>query len=412
MSSGNLSSKINLVHMVLALAVLLQPSENGARAQISSPTVASQLIEHYGQGIAQYIIINFNFFLGNPSALETYLLRLRQQGRLSKLCMFIPQNTKCLNPRFGVFTQTQLIVNYLKAECCTPVIMTLPPTTSAPRTTPMPIPTTPSPTDSYSCGRVSQSIPRILPGVKAVAGQFPWACMLLGDGEQQCGCVIIDRTHVLTAGHCLNGKVENNFLTDRGLEVIAGKLFTDLTLVERTEQRVRVVGGKRHENYDPNLLINDIAVLLLERPLTFTSFVTPACLPPSVTALPSPCFLAGYGTLAFTGPVAEQLMFDVIQTYTADACLQTFQATTPYDISIYLTPGVICAANGTAGGKDACRGDSGSPLTCTLNTPQETHYLYGIVSSGFGCGQPGQPGFYTYIVRFVDWIYAAVSQLR
>ncbi|PVD21398.1 hypothetical protein C0Q70_19571 [Pomacea canaliculata] len=328
--------------MALALAVLLQPSENGARAQISSPTVASQLAEHYGQGIAQIIIINFNFFIGNPSALETYLLRLRQQGRLSRLCLYIPQNTKCLNPRFGVFTQTQLIVNYLKAECCTPA--------------------------STQCGRVSPILPKIIQGDKALAGQFPWACMLLGDGVQQCGCVIIDRTHVLTAGHCLNGQVEDNLLTDRGFEVIAGKLYTDLERVDRSEQRIRVVSGKRHENYDPSLLINDIAVLLLESPLTYTDYVSPVCLPPSVADLPSPCTLAGYGTISFTGPVAEQLMFEEIQTYTAETCLQTFQATTPYNISIYLTPGVICAANGTAGGKDACRGDSGSPLMCKLNT--------------------------------------------
>lgn len=75
-------------------------------------------------------------------------------------------------------------------------------------------------------------------------------------GLQVCLCLPSTFKYVIAYGP--SRKVENNFLTDRGLEVIAGKLYTDLTRVESTEQRVRVVGGKRHENYDPNLLSESV----------------------------------------------------------------------------------------------------------------------------------------------------------
>ena len=44
-----------------------------------------------------------------------------------------------------------------------------------------------------------------------------------------------------------------------------------------------------------------------------------------------------------------------LDAYTNVQCEQTFQGSTNYNINDYLTEGVMCAANGTAGGKDSCR---------------------------------------------------------
>ena len=75
-----------------------------------------------------------------------------------------------------------------------------------------------------------------------------------------------------------------------------------------------------------------------------------------------------------------------------------------YDKSVCwnIFPGVddthICA--GGERGKDSCNGDSGGPLV----DKTEPMTLYGVVSAGsFQCAT-GQPGIYTRVDHFIDWI--------
>ena len=60
-------------------------------------------------------------------------------------------------------------------------------------------------------------------------------------------------------------------------------------------------------------------------------------------------------------------------------------------ISVILYPEMMCAGYKT-GGKDSCKGDSGGPLM--VRQKDGRWVLVGLVSAGFSCGQPGQPGIY------------------
>lgn len=60
----------------------------------------------------------------------------------------------------------------------------------------------------------------------------------------------------------------------------------------------------------------------------------------------------------------------------------------------------MCAGD-EAGGKDACQGDSGSPLVAEEDG---NFVLTGIVSAGIGCGSKVYPGIYTRVSSYVPWI--------
>lgn len=49
-------------------------------------------------------------------------------------------------------------------------------------------------------------------------------------------------------------------------------------------------------------------------------------------------------------------------------------------------------------------GDSGGPLFCHSASNQKEVYLAGIVSHGKGCARDGEPGVYTRVAIFLDWI--------
>lgn len=66
------------------------------------------------------------------------------------------------------------------------------------------------------------------------------------------------------------------------------------------------------------------------------------------------------------------------------------------------SPSKMCAGF-MEGKKDACVGDSGGPLALDGT-------LVGIVSYGFGCAVPGEPGVYTNVAVVHEWIEKIVGK--
>ena len=74
---------------------------------------------------------------------------------------------------------------------------------------------------------------------------------------------------------------------------------------------------------------------------------------------------------------------------------------------------MLCAGH-REGGVDACQGDSGGPLMTRVADPDHAGLmrwtLVGLVSAGYSCAKPGQPGIYHNVSRTADWI-SYISQL-
>ena len=71
---------------------------------------------------------------------------------------------------------------------------------------------------------------------------------------------------------------------------------------------------------------------------------------------------------------------------------------------------MLCAGH-EEGGKDACQGDSGGPLMHREETTGRW-ILVGVVSAGYSCAKPGQPGIYHKVTKTSDWISYVVRQSK
>lgn len=50
------------------------------------------------------------------------------------------------------------------------------------------------------------------------------------------------------------------------------------------------------------------------------------------------------------------------------------------------------------------KGDSGGPLVCRNPLNDKQWFVAGVVSHGEGCARPNEPGAYTRVSLFGDWI--------
>ncbi|KAJ0176073.1 hypothetical protein K1T71_008247 [Dendrolimus kikuchii] len=114
-----------------------------------------------------------------------------------------------------------------------------------------------------------QSNSRILGGVPATVGQYPFKTGLIGDVTglntlSVCGGALISKTRVATAAHCWNDAVH---------QICGGSpLFWDLNYLFSGGTRITASAAAVHPNWNPILVRNDIAVLYL---LTLLRYLCP-----------------------------------------------------------------------------------------------------------------------------------------
>ncbi|XP_024866389.1 transmembrane protease serine 2 [Kryptolebias marmoratus] len=238
------------------------------------------------------------------------------------------------------------------------------------------------------CGTTSASpSSRIVGGTEAVNGAWPWQVSLQISKQHMCGGSIISQNWILSAAHCFQ-KYSN--------PVIWRVYYGDVRLSQMTHykdiQRIII-----HENFHSETNDNDIALLKLKTPLSFTSRVLPVCLPNASVNISagSQAWITGWGALYSTGPSPNILNQAQVTIYDREAC------NAPHVLSGSVTQTMICAGK-LDGGVDTCQGDSGGPLVMKA---ENLWWLVGDTSWGYGCAQKNKPGVYGNVIYFNDWIF-------
>jgi secreted trypsin-like serine protease len=214
---------------------------------------------------------------------------------------------------------------------------------------------------------------KILGGVQAAEGAWPWIAALLYAKDpnvysaQFCSGVLIDKSWVLTAAHCVQG------MSASEIQVAVGAY--DLT--KFTGGRTPVKSIRIHPQYSSTSLYNDIALVELGVP----SPVAPIALFSGESADNTPPSLLGRLVTVLGWGLADsatswyypEILRQVNLPVVADS---TCNAIYTYPIS----PAQFCA--GYYEGKDACEGDSGGPAVVQV----DGRWVHaGIVSAGVSC---------------------------
>uniref|UniRef100_A0A8C0C1G9 Peptidase S1 domain-containing protein n=1 Tax=Buteo japonicus TaxID=224669 RepID=A0A8C0C1G9_9AVES len=176
--------------------------------------------------------------------------------------------------------------------------------------------------------------------------------------------------------------------------VYAGILNQDEMLL-RNGYRVQQIIS--HPDYDTDSKDNDVALMKLETPLSFTDTVRPVCLPnPGMMFQPDQqCWISGWGAEYQGGKTSNNLNYAMVPLIEHSRCNSV------YIYNGMILPTMICAGY-LAGGIDSCQGDSGGPLVTNKNS---VWWLVGDTSWGTGCASRNRPGVYGNMTVFTDWIY-------
>ncbi|KAF2360372.1 Serine proteases trypsin domain [Trinorchestia longiramus] len=246
------------------------------------------------------------------------------------------------------------------------------------------------------CGQPVYPSRRIVGGSQASFGEWPWQVSLRQWRSvtylHKCGAALVNENWAITAAHCVENVLPDQLLLRLG--------EFDLERADEPyghmERKVQIIAT--HPQFDPRTFEYDLALLRFNEPVTFQPNIIPICIPEDdYDFIGDTGFVSGWGRLYEDGPLPSLMQKVPVPVITNGEC-EVMYRNAGYIEDI---PNIFICAGYEGGKRDSCEGDSGGPLVIQH---QNSWKLAGVISWGIGCALPNQPGVYTRISAFREWI--------
>ncbi|XP_061575796.1 ST14 transmembrane serine protease matriptase a [Cololabis saira] len=246
--------------------------------------------------------------------------------------------------------------------------------------------------ESCDCGRSAFKTSRIVGGQDAEEGEFPWQVSLHVKSNHVCGASIISPKWIVTAAHCVQDDGKTRYSQPGTWEAYLGLHVQGLTKSHVVKRKLKQIIP--HPYYNHYTFDNDIALMELDSPVTYSDYIVPICLPSPQHVFPmgDTVWITGWGATREGGYAATVLQKAQVRIINQTVCNDLMAGA--------ITSRMLCAGV-LQGGVDACQGDSGGPLSFPDG---KRSFLAGVVSWGDGCARRNKPGIYTTVTKFRGWI--------
>jgi len=240
---------------------------------------------------------------------------------------------------------------------------------------------------------------KIVNGEDAKYGEWPWQVSLrqwrTATFLHKCGAALLSENWAITAAHCVESVNPDELLLRMGEFDLNDEEHEPFTFQDR---KVQIVAS--HPKFDPKTFEYDLALLRFYEPVVFTPNIIPVCIPEDDEDLVGrDAWVTGWGRLYEDGPLPSKMQKVTLPIINNTECELMYEKAGFREH----IPHIFICAGYREGGKDSCEGDSGGPMS-VQRQDDGRFMLSGVISWGIGCAEKNQPGVYTRISDFREWI--------